>query len=212
MGEVIDLTGQKFGRLTVIQRYYGEEHANDKRHTYYECLCECGNTIIVRTDLLKNGNTKSCGCLRSEVARETSGEDYREEQFKRKYYDLPGDLSHSDKKSPYNRLYRIWINMKQRCYNPKNKSYKYYGAKGVRVCDSWKNSYENFFNDMYPTYKIHVVFHSEHDTTLDRIDPYKDYCPENCRWSTYKVQNNNKRTKPKKKRRKNFGYSASSNI
>ena len=82
--------------------------------------------------------------------------------------------------------YRAWLHMKDRCFNPNNKQYLDWGGRGITVCDRWKNSFENFFADMglKPTPK-----HS-----IDRIDNDGDYCPDNCRWSTSKDQNNNKRS------------------
>ena len=120
-------------------------------------------------------------------------------------YKLPGTLHHSNKNSPYYRFYRIFVGMRYRCNNPKSTNYKYYGGKGIKVL--W-NSYEEFFYDMYQSYIVHVKFHGEKNTTIDRIDPTKDYCKENCRWATYKVQANNKTNSNKpKKRRKGRGYS-----
>lgn len=130
----------------------------------YHCKCKCGNEVDVVGERLVSGNTKSCGCL--------SGESHK----------MTGT-----------RFYSIWKNMKQRCTNVENPSYKWYGALGITVCDRWKNSFIAFKVDMYESYLDHCEKFGNKDTTLDRIDPYKDYEPSNCRWATWEEQRENKR-------------------
>ncbi|MGG0690706.1 hypothetical protein ACUXP3_003450 [Bacillus altitudinis] len=118
---IIDKTGQRYGRLTVI-------NLSDKRagrKTYWSCLCECGNEIDVRSDCL--GTTMSCGCLKKEQNK----------------VNLTSNHSHKQSRT---RLYHIWQNMKSRCYNPNNTRYETYGAIGINVSDEWLNSFENFYN------------------------------------------------------------------
>lgn len=91
------------------------------------------------------------------------------------------------------RIHRIWASMKQRCMNPKCERYKSYGARGIKVCDRWKDSFVAFKNDMYESYLDHVEKYGEKDTTLDRIDIDGNYCKENCRWATNIEQSLNKR-------------------
>lgn len=115
-----DLTGQTFNRLTVVSK--GE--TNGKR-TAWECLCQCGNTKTVLAFQLKNGNTKSCGCLNSEMAAERL-------------------RTHGKRNAA---IYAIWNNMMSRCHNPKDKAFSNYGGRGIAVCDEW-HTFEGFYADM----------------------------------------------------------------
>lgn len=116
----IDLTGMKFSRLTVIERV--ESRKNKAR---FLCICDCGNTIEVQSHALKNGNTKSCGCLRKE---------------------------HLKGRVPFEETpeYRAWANMKSRCSNSNKKEYVNYGFRGIKVSDDWLTSFETFYKDMGP--------------------------------------------------------------
>ena len=117
MGVFKDLTGQRFGRLTVVKLY---SHATRKpwRQTRWLCNCDCGNEIIVQNGNLHTGNTKSCGCLRLEN--------------KGAYKPNP------------NRLYNSWHSMKQRCKNKANNRYHLYGGRGIKVCSEWDKSFDKF--------------------------------------------------------------------
>lgn len=84
----------------------------------------------------------------------------------------------------YYRLYRIWSGMKQRCYNQKLREYKWYGARGIKVCDEWRQDFQSF-------YVWALANGYTDDLSLDRIDGDKNYCPDNCRWATDKEQHNN---------------------
>lgn len=125
--------------------------------------CYCGTEKIVQTGHLLGGNTKSCGCLQKDLMRQKS-------------------KKHGMWES---KEYSTWSSMKQRCYNSKNLFYKDYGGRGIRICDRWKDSFENFFADMgkKPTPK-----HS-----IDRIDVNGNYEPSNCRWATPLQQGFNQR-------------------
>jgi len=119
LGKIKDITGQKFGRLTVIKMI------TDKRLNGYipcECRCDCGNVIIVQSGHLRSGHTNSCGCYKS---------DRTIEAHKTIAYDYP-------------RLYRIWCKMKERCNNKKCKGYKDYGGRGIKIYDEWNGSFESF--------------------------------------------------------------------
>lgn len=159
-GKKLDLTGQKFGRWTVVNE------VNDQRKgTYWKCLCECGNTSVVSGSLLTIGKSQSCGCLTVENK-------------------IKAKTTHGQTKS---RLYRIWRNMRGRCQYEKNDNYKSYGDRGIRVCDEWNNSFESFRD-----WALSNGYADE--LTLDRIESNGNYEPSNCRWITIKKQQNNKRS------------------
>lgn len=115
-----DLKGQRFGKLTVIEIDHFQECKNSKR-TYWKCICDCGNEVIVRSDCLTTGNTKSCGCYNVSCREKPT----------------------SIKK---HKLYRVYWAMKDRCYNSNNKHYDRYGGRGITICDKWLDDYEVFYN------------------------------------------------------------------
>lgn len=157
-----DLTGQRFGRLVV--RSLVDDPAGTDVPTRWLCSCDCGNELLVRASNLKSGNTLSCGCLQKELATAQ--------------HKMHGETG--------SRLFHSWVHMKQRCTNPNNRAFKYYGARGISVCDEWKNSFQAFHD--------WAMSHGYADNlTLDRIDVNGNYCPENCRWITIQEQQRNKR-------------------
>lgn len=152
---LIDLTGMRFGKLLVLKRHPENSKSGNAR---WICKCDCGNESIVIGSKLRSQHTKSCGCNKlSDIAQGHSTE----------------------------RLYRIWIGMKNRCYKKNNDNYKWYGAKGITICKEWLDSFisfrewalDNGYND---------------DLSIDRIDNDGSYSPKNCRWVTMKFQANNK--------------------
>lgn len=161
----LDLHGKKFERLTVV-RFSHTTKIPKGTVKYWECLCDCGNKVTVAVASLTSGNTKSCGCIHKEglIAR----------NFKH---------GHSHKRS-----WLIWFKMHDRCNNPFHIAYRYYGGRGITVCERWA-LYENFFVDMgEPPSQFHQI---------DRINNELGYFKENCRWATKSVQMKNRR-KPQK--------------
>lgn len=155
-----DLTNQTFSRLTVIEQS-GPLYRCRQRS--WLCKCECGKTKIIAEPSLKKGLTKSCGCLAKEHGHNMTkhGRTRTSEWFS-------------------------WQSMKARCLNPNHIKFKNWGGRGIKVCDRWINSFENFFKDMGPRPSLKY--------SIDRFpDNDGNYEPSNCRWATMKQQNNNTR-------------------
>lgn len=162
-----DLTGKKINRLTVIKRVDNSRW----NETRWLCKCDCGKEVIATYGKIAYGHTKSCGCLAKDIF-------------------VKNVTKHKLRNT---RLYNIWANMKQRCNNPNQKAYKYYGARGIKVCDEWLNSFENFYHWAIKNgYEKHLQKFGNKNTTIDRIDVNGNYEPSNCKWSTQKEQSLNK--------------------
>lgn len=151
MAQLIDLIGQRFGRLVVFNRANSNKHGQ----VMWLCKCDCGEAKIIRADILKSGRIKSCGCLKHNHA----------------------------KKNAKTKTYHAWISMTQRCSDPKQKSYHYYGGRGIQVCKRWRK-FVNFLEDMGEAPEGYQI---------DRIDNDKGYSKSNCHWTTRKQQSRNKR-------------------
>ena len=164
-----ELSGRRFGKLTVIER----SGTTADRHIIWGCVCDCGALAYVSEKDLVSGHTQSCGCLqreRTSTARHKHG----------------GRKTHTNAE----RLYSVWGEMRGRCHNPENKDYRHYGGRGIKVCNEWSD-YSKFrewavgagYNPLAPYGKC----------TIDRINNDGNYEPSNCRWVDMATQNKNRR-------------------
>lgn len=157
-----DLSESRFGRLTVVGFAEVRKRGNGRSYIW-ECKCDCGNTHMVDATALKMGYVRSCGCLANEVRGKAS-------------------ITHGKRRTS---LYNVWSCMKRRCLNQNDSSYRFYGERGVSVCEEWKNDFEAFYDwAMKNGYKKGLQ--------LDRIDTNGNYCPQNCRFITQKENENNR--------------------
>ena len=163
MATILDISGQRFSRLLVIEFY-----ERKGLQSIFKCKCDCGNIAFASSNNLKKGTTRSCGCLQRDMIRDAS-------------------TTHG-KSGSKNPEYRAWKHMKNRCRNKKGKKFKNHGGRGIKVSDRWlgEHGFENFLSDMGPK-------PSDLHSLDRYPDNDGDYGPTNCRWATTDEQNKNKR-------------------
>jgi hypothetical protein len=169
MPKLLDITGHRFGRLTVLEIAHKEKRPAGSR-VFWRCLCDCGKESAVAGDKLKSGHSTSCGCIAREILAKRC---------------IIHGHSYVGKRNP---TYTSWANMLQRCQNPKHPKYLGWGGRGITVCERWQ-TYQSFLDDMGER---------PPGLTLDRIEVNGPYAPGNCRWASALEQRLNQRRNQKR--------------
>lgn len=174
MSKKIDVIGQRFGKLTVIEEAEPHIAPSGRKFRMMLCKCDCGNTTIAYFCNLRNGTTVSCGCYNRKKLNDVNS----------KYEKYNIDIQHNKSDA---RLYRIHQGMKSRCYNKNNPKYEIYGNRGISICEEWLGSdgFINFYN-----WAVNNGYSDK--LSIDRINNDGNYEPSNCRWATQEQQMNNR--------------------
>lgn len=168
MTALSQLAGKRFGNLLVLSQAPSHVTPSGNNRTRWHCQCDCGQQMTAWAEHLVSGRVVSCGCRKIERVKALNTK-----------HGLTGSLE-----------WNSWRGMKERCHNPRHVAYDRYGGRGVKVCDRWRDSFENFVADMGPR---------PPRTSLDRIDSNGDYEPRNCRWATNREQRINQRASDREK-------------
>lgn len=163
-----DRVGERWNNLTIIKFDRADKKKQGGYRHYWLCKCICGNIKSIVYGNLQSNITKSCGCLKSKLISNAT------------------TLHGYAKKDKVSSEFKSWSGMIYRCYNPNSESYKYYGGRGITICDRWLNSFQNFIDDM--------KFKPDKTYTIDRINNNGNYELINCKWATKLEQNNNQST------------------
>lgn len=174
--KLIDISGQKFGRLTVLHKLPPRDNGGSN----WLCRCECGAEFTAIGSNIRKGDTRSCGCLAAEWSKHLGSN--KEFISKRA---AAVTLHGHKRRGGMTAEYRTWLGIKRRCHDVGYKDYANWGGRGIAVCERWDESFECFLADMGPRPPGH---------SIDRINPQGDYSPENCRWATAQQQGETKRS------------------
>lgn len=163
MGKFRDLTNKRFGRLVAIRR----NGVTNDRKVKWLCVCDCGKKKTIAGVSITCGKTRSCGC-----------------------YEIESKIKKATKHGMADkRFYKIYMGIVKRCNNKVAENYLHYGGRGIK--NEWE-TFEDFRDDMYESYLVHVQKNGERQTTIDRINNDSNYSKENCKWSTYAEQIGNR--------------------
>lgn len=173
-----NIVGEKFGEYEVLSII---ERSDKQSKLRCLCRCSCGEEREVQFYNLLSGNSRSCGCKRRELSKVTLSKRTGQTSAYYKH----GQTSSLNNKITRTSEYGIWSGMRQRCRDPKVRSFKNYGGRGIKVCERWEKSFVNFYEDMGPR--------PTNKHSIDRIDPNGNYEPGNCRWSDVSTQVRNRR-------------------